>query len=144
LKTIQATLNAWATARGQRPPTLAEALRKIGYIPKAGQQIPYHVIRKLDCIDEDPKRRLTLAQAIEQERINEVEAGELVRLGDVEAAMVESVVLPLRQWLVNLPTTYDVRCNQDNPATSRAALIQARDECMGLLRDKLPTIKSEA
>ena len=130
--------------RGEDPQTLRLGLQKLGYIPKPRVKIPYRTIRKLDCIDEDPKRRLTLAQAIEQERINEVEAGELVRLGDVESAMVESVVLPLRQWLVNLPTTYDVRCNQDNPATSRAALVQARDECMGLLRDKLPTIKSEA
>src|SRR6516165_3832958 len=99
---ITATANEWSIEIGIDDQTLKRRITAVeGSQPKPREQISAKRIWNATQPDnEDPKQRLLLAQAIEQERINAVEAAELVKMSEVEELLSKHVVAPLRQRLL--------------------------------------------
>ncbi len=134
---ISATIHNWANSLAIDDDTLRKRLVVSGVkVAKNGQLMTAKEI--WDALKgEKPSERLATAQAIEKERENKIAEGELITLTEVEELISKLLTLPLRQVLIALPSTLDVRCNPDHPQTSRTALREWSDEVLKLLREKL-------
>jgi hypothetical protein len=108
-KSITATLNGWANALGKDPDTLRRALSKRGHKPTVkGQQVSARIIfAALTKESEDPKQRLLLAHAVEQERENQLAEGRICAWEDVQALLQERLVGPMTAALDAAPKDID-------------------------------------
>lgn len=132
---IKATLNAWAVNLGMEPRTLETRLRKADVELERFQELSARdVIRALMGDKEAETIRNLKADADRKEREEQEARGELVKWPEVEERITKTMILPLRQWIVTLPTTLDTRCNPREPAIARVALNQAVDEALAMLR----------
>lgn len=132
-------LTTWATALGESPRSLERCLIKAGIIIEKRQPVTAKQIVAAKMGDEQVEKVRNLrADADRKERENAQTAGELIRFSEFDAIWTQHQALPLRQWLQDLPTSWDSRLDSEHPERARGMLIQIRDECMRLLRDNLP------
>jgi phage terminase Nu1 subunit (DNA packaging protein) len=87
--------------------------------------------------ERQARTRLTRARARELEFTEKIRIGNYVSTEEVERAISQCVVQPLRPRILSLDTTLDVRCNPEHPEIARTALRQWADETLKLLREKL-------
>lgn len=108
---IEATVTAWANELGKDPDTIRRGFSRNGLkAPEKREKVRGRdVFNAVTDPEDDPKRRLLTAQAIEQERLNLEATGTVVQFSEVEKLITEFVLAPLSQALLDAKATGKAR-----------------------------------
>lgn len=128
---------------GMDPKTMVRLLRDAGY--EIGQNKKYSLQEVVTAMTGDLEKeqiRETRGRADLRELEVLEKKGELVSLGKVQE-MMTTAILPMRQRLNALPSEMASKTNSTDPEHARAQLNQWVDQALPLIREQLPTIKTE-
>ena len=124
--------------------TVIRALKERGlHVQKGSQFTTLQIATALFGSGKQERTRLTKFNADMAQIEVERERGNLVEFKEV-SELFSQILLPIRQWMLNLPSSAAGRCNPADPELARLALQRIVDEALPQVRKKLPQPRSDA
>lgn len=137
---LSGTLDSWAKALGKSPQTIKRRLVKSG-IDNTDNRAVYtakQVFMALNADSDADARRKLKAEADLAEQEAARDAGNTFDWEETKKTISDAVVLPLSQFINNIPGTYSTRANPLDELLARQALEQLVSDLKKLLRENLP------